>query len=360
VSLLSPFSLLRRLAPTGLRWLMWLAFVLAGVWSTMAVYYSNLPVPWLRGLASVVYALSLIAILVRMRPPWLARAIFLAAFAAVMLWFLLIPPSNNRDWQPDVAVLPFAEVNGDRVTIHNIRNCDYQSETNYTVRHYDKTVDLAKLQSVDFYVVYWGSPNIAHTMMSFGFGGDDYVCFSIETRKEKGEGYSAIKGLFRQFELIYVLGDERDLVRLRTNYRHEQVYLYRLTSDLATARLVFLDYLKEVNRLHEQPEWYNAITANCTTLIRGHTKAYAQNTHFDWRILLNGRIDQMAYERKSLDQSLPFEQLKARSLINERAQAADQDSNFSKRIRQQLPGITGAALRRPQIKSCPGLAIVQA
>src|SRR5262249_7251558 len=162
-------------------------------------------------------------------------------------------------------------------------------------------------------------------------------CFSIETRKEKGESYSAIKGFFRQFELIYVVADERDLVRLRTNYRGEQVYLYRLNTEPAVARLVLLDYLKEVNRLKEKPEWSNAVTGNCTTQIRGHTKPYAKDARFDWRILLNGRIDEMAYERKSLDQSLPFPQLKARSLINERAKAADRDPAFSQRIREPSP-----------------------
>jgi hypothetical protein len=278
--------------------------------------------------------MALVVALVRVRPLWLAKVLCLAAYGVVVAWFLLIPPSNDRDWLPDVAVLPYAEVSGQQVTIHNIRNCDYLTETNFTVRHYDKTFDLAKLESVDFFVVYWGSPMIAHTMMSFGFEGGDHACFSIETRKEKGETYSAIKGFFRQFELTYVVGDERDLVRLRTNYRGEQVYLYRLNTDADAARLVFLDYLKQVNRLKERPEWYNVVTANCTTLIRGHTKPYAKNAHFDWRMLVNGHIDQMAYERKSLDQSLPFDQLKARSLINERAKAADKDPAFSKRIRE--------------------------
>ena len=338
-------SLLRRLLRLGLRAAIWVALVGTSAWSIAAVYYSNLPAAWLRGLASAVYAVTIVVVLLRVRPHWLARLTCFGAFGVVLAWFLLIPPSNDRDWQPDVAVLPYAEVSDQRVTIHNIRNCDYRTETDFTVHHYDKTFDLAKLQSVDFFVVYWGSPMIAHTMMSFGFEGGDYVCFSIETRKKKGESYSAIKGFFRQFELTYVLGDERDLVRLRTNYRGEQVYLYRLNVDLAVTKLVFLDYLKEVNRLKERPEWYNAITANCTTLIRGHTKPYAKDARFDWRILLNGRIDEMAYERKTLDQSLPFEKLKASSLINDRARAADQDSAFSKRIREQLPGIAVAEIR---------------
>jgi len=338
-------SLLRRLVRLGLRTLMWVALVGTSVWSTAAIAYSNLPAAWLRGLASGIYALALVVVLIRVRPRWLARLVCFGAFGVVLAWFLLIPPSNERDWQPDVAALPYAEVSDQRVTIHNIRNCDYRTETDFTVLHYDKSFDLAKLQSVDFFVVYWGSPMIAHTMLSFGFDGGDYVCFSIETRKEKGESYSAIKGFFRQFELTYVIGDERDLVRLRTNFRGETVYLYRLNTDVPVTRLVFLDYLKQVNRLKARPEWYNAITANCTTLIRGHTKPYVKNARFDWRILLNGRIDEMAYERKSLDQSQPFEELKARSLINDRAKAADQDSAFSKRIRERLPGIAVTEIR---------------
>jgi hypothetical protein len=316
------------------------AIVLGGlaIWCTAAVYFSNLPAGWCRTLAALLFALGTVVVFVRVRPWWLARVIFLAAAALVIGWFLLIPPSNDRDWQPDLAILPFAEINNDQVTIHNIRNCDYRTETDYTVRYYDKTFDLRKLQSVDFYVVYWGSPMIAHTMLSFGFDGGEYVCFSIETRKEKGEAYSAIKGFFRQFELTYVIGDERDLVRLRTNFRGEQVYLYRLAADPGVARSVFLDYLKEVNRLKDHPEWYNAATSNCTTNIRGHTKPYTRNARFDWRILVNGHIDEMAYERKALDQSLAFPELKARSLINERAKTANADPAFSIRIRQGLPG----------------------
>jgi hypothetical protein len=148
------------------------------------------------------------------------------------------------------------------------------------------------------------------------------------------------------------VGDERDLVRLRTNFRHEQVYLYHLNTQPEVARLVFLDYLNAVNRLKDRPEWYNALTSNCTTNIRGHTKPYAQNARFDWRILLNGRIDQLAYERKTLNQSLPFEELKQRSRINSRAEAADKDEAFSARIREGLPGFESpkSKVQRPKSK----------
>jgi hypothetical protein len=309
----------------------------------LAIYYSNLPAAWLRTLAAGGYVMGVAAVLLWVRRRWMARLVLLGAFGAVVLWFLFTPPSNTRDWQPDVAVLPYADINGDTVTIHNIRNCDYRSETDYTVRYYDKTFDLAKLRAVDFFLVYWGSPLIAHTMLSFDFGGGDHVCFSIEARKEKGEAYSAIRGFFRQYELTYIIADERDLIRLRTNFRGEQVYLYRLNTDPALARLVFLDYLKQVNRLRDRPEWYNALTSNCTTNIRGHTKPYVRKTRWDWRILVNGYIDRLGYEVGSLDHSLPFTDLRARSLVNDRAKAAGDDPAFSARIREGLPGFPPAA-----------------
>ena len=263
---------------------------------------------------------------------------FLAAGVVVLGWWLLLPPSNNSNWQPDVAVLPWAEIQGNRITIHNIRNCDYRSETDYTVRHYDKTFDLARLQTVDLVLVHWGSPLIAHTMLSFGFEGEGKVCISVETRKKVGEAYSTIMGFFRQYELTYVVADERDLIGLRTNYRGEQVYLYPLITSGDFARNVFLDYLRKVNSLKERPEWYNALTGNCTTGIRVHTAPYDPDNRFDWRIVVNGYLDEMLYERKAIDTSLPFPELKRRSLINQRAQGQDKSPDFSRLIRAGLPG----------------------
>jgi hypothetical protein len=250
---------------------------------------------------------------------------------------MMIPPSNTRNWQPDVAVLPWAEKNGNLVTIHNIRNCEYRTETDFTPKYYDKTFDISKITGADFYMVYWGSPMIAHTMLSFGFEGGDQVCFSIETRKEVGEEYSAIKGFFKQYELTYVVADERDLVRLRTNFRNEDVYLYRPKTTKDMARKVFLDYLKEVNGLKEKPEWYNALASNCTTNIRKHTKPYSENAVVDWRMLVNGYLDQMLYERGAMGADLPFQEFKKRSYINEKAKPLNDNPEFSRLIRIGLP-----------------------
>jgi hypothetical protein len=306
-------------------------------WATLAIWCSNLP-GFLRTWMAGIFAIGSLVALVGRYSNRRTVLGFLAAFAVVLVWWLLRPPSNSRNWQPDVAVLPWADIQGNRVTIHNIRNCDYRSTTDYTVRHYDKTFDLANLKSVDLFLVYWGSPYIAHTMLSFNFEGDGNVCISIETRKEVGEVYSNYKGFFRQYELTYVVADERDLIGLRTNYRGEQVYLYRLNVPEDFIRRVFLDYLREVNSLKERPEWYNALTGNCTTGIRGHEAPYNPDARLDWRIIVNGFLDEMLYGRKLVDTSLPFPELKKLSLINERAKGQDKSPEFSRLIRVGLPG----------------------
>ena len=306
-------------------------------WAVMAIYYSNLPAPF-RGIAGLVFGAGALAILLLTRPPSRGKMAFLLIWTAVLVWWLTIPPSNNRQWQRDVALLPYAEINGNTITLHNIRNCDYRSEEDYDVHYYDKTLDLDDLKTVDLFLVYWGSPMIAHTMMSFGFNGN-YVCISIETRKEVGEVYSNIKGFFKQYELTYVVADERDVVRLRTNYRHEDVYLFRLKVTPEVARSVFLDYLREINSLKEHPEWYNALTSNCTSNIRGHTKPFNPNASWSWKLIVNGYLDEFAYATGHLNQSLPLPELKKRSYINPTAQGADKDPAFSKIIRANLPGL---------------------
>jgi hypothetical protein len=223
------------------------------------------------------------------------------------------------------------------VTVHNIRHCEYRAETDFDVRHYDKTLDLDALRTVDLFLVTWGSPHIAHTMVSFGFEGGDFVCFSIETRKERGEGYSAVKGLFKQYELAYVVADERDLVLLRTNRRvGEEVYLYRLRATPQLARRLFLDYLERANSLRESPEWYNAVTSNCTTSIRAQ-RASSDRVPWDWRMLINGHLDALLYERGAIATQLPLAELRSRAHINAAARAADSDPEFSRLIRSGVP-----------------------
>ena len=315
-----------------------LALLLLTLWAAAALYF-DVRVWWLRTPLAAGYVLAVLAVWLFVRRRWIAAELTAGGFALVLGWWFTLPPSNERDWQPDVALLPYADIAGNNITLHNIRNCDYRTETDFDVRHYDKAFDLEKLRTADLYMVYWGSPSMAHTMVSFGFEGGDPLCFSIETRKEKGESYSAVKGLFRQFELTYIVADERDLVRLRTNFRQgEEAYLYRLRGSPERARRLFLDYLRRANQLRQRPEWYNAITDNCTTGIRMQ-QAAADRTPWDWRMLANGYGNEMLYERGRIDTNLPFAELKERCHINARARAADKAVDFSSRIREGMPGV---------------------
>jgi hypothetical protein len=270
--------------------------------------------------------------------PW-RRAVFaaLVTFGVVVLWWSSIEPRNDREWLPDVERTAQAEFDGDLVTIRNVRNFDYFTETEFTPRWEERTYDLSKVRGFDMFLSYWGSPMIAHTIASWDFGEGQHLAVSIETRKEKGESYSAVLGFFRQYELYYVVADERDLVRLRTNYRGEDVYLYHVRMPAERARALLVDYLEEVNRLAERPRWYNALTHNCTTTIRQHAQHVAPRNPFNWRILVNGYLDELGYMRATVDTSLPFAELRQRSNITERAKAADTAADFSERIREGLP-----------------------
>jgi hypothetical protein len=320
--------------------LLWLLLGVATLWAAAALYF-DVRMPWLRVPLAAAYGLAIVAAWIWVRRPW-KLVVTAAGFVVVLTWWLALQPSNQRDWQPDLAVLPYADITGSQATLHNIRNCDYRTETDYDVRHYDRTFDLDALRTVDLYLVTWGSPNIAHTMISFGFTNGEYVCFSIETRKEKGEDYSALKGFFRQYELAYIIADERDVVRLRTNYRQgEEACLYRLQVTPAQGRKLFLDYLRRTNELHERAEWYNALTDNCTIAIRTQRDA-ADRAPWDWRMLINGHLDELLYERGTIVTNLPLAELKKLSNINPRAKAADQAADFSQQIRKGLPGFDEA------------------
>lgn len=330
-----------RRVPHVLAWIgVALACLLAFGWAAAALHFDGprpAALPWLADALAAALVLAAAAVLVRVRPLPAALAAAGVLFGVALLWWLSLAPSNVRLWQPDVARLPTAELHGERLTVHNVRNFDYRSETDFTERWETRTYDLATLRGVDLFMSYWGSPAIAHTILSWEFADGEHLAVSIETRKEVGEQYSAIAGFFRQYELYYVVADERDLVRLRTNYRGETVQLYRLRTPPAQARRVLLDYVAAMNALAATPRWYNAATQNCTTTIRMHTRQVGNAAPWDWRILVNGYADEMLYERGVLDTTRPFAALRAQGRIDDRARAADQDPAFSHRIRDGLP-----------------------
>lgn len=303
------------------------------LWAIGAIYYDGNS-PALAGCTAVAVIVGFFYV-----KPWKKKLIaFTVWFSLILLCWLFQKPSNDGDWQPDVAQLAYAEIDGDVVTFHNVRAFEYRTAEDYTPQWKTRTVRLSQITGIDMGVNYWGSPWMAHPIVSFQFADAPPICVSIETRKKKGQSYSAIGGLYRQYSLVYTVAEESDVIRLRTNIRKgEDVYLYRLNISPEHARERFLEYLVSINRLHEKPRWYNAITTNCTTAIRQQHNA-KKRMPFDWRILLNGKGDEMLYERDYiLKGGLDFAELKRRSLINTAAQKSQSEQTFTQEIRAGLP-----------------------
>lgn len=298
----------------------------------------RLPSPrWLACGLGVAVPLALLALLV-----WLPRrkgyALFLSAFLAGLAAFLALRPSNARDWMPDVARIPTAVNQDGHLLVHNVRDCVYRSEFDYDARFEDRAYDLDQVQGMDLFLVSWGPRHIAHTILSFDFGREGHLAFSIETRKQRGESYSALRGFFREYELCIVAADERDVIGLRTNYRKEVVRLYHLNAPPGEIRQILADYLARINGLALHPEWYDALADNCTTAMIGPIRVHSKRLPLSWKLVASGHLDELLYSCGLLDHRLPFDQLRQGAVINDRALAGGQDPGFSDRIRTGLSG----------------------
>jgi len=303
------------------------------LWAAGAFWY-DFPVPKLRMVAAGCYLLMVLVPVILVRPAFRSPVV-LGMFALVLGWWLTIKPSNDRAWQPDVDRTASAEIKDGSVILHNVRNFDYRTATDFTPQWETRTYDLSRLSGVDLFFNYRGSKFMAHPIISFHFADDERVCISIEKRKTLGQKDSFIGGIYRQYELVYIVGDERDLVRLRTDIRKEEMYLYHLKMTNEQARTVFLEYIARINALHTKPEFFNALTSNCTTSIRSQS---ATSRRWDWRIFLNGYADKMMYDHGDLDGNLEFAELKKRACINRAILDNKPADDFSRLIREGRPG----------------------
>ena len=248
-----------------------------------------------------------------------------------------LQPSNDRDWKPEQAQAPFAQIEGSQYRIHNIRNCSYLSTEDYVVDYFDRTIDLSQIQSVDFIVVPFNSaPALAHTMISFGLNDGTYLAVSVEVRKEKGEKFNAIAGAARTFELMYVVGEERDLIRVRTKHYDCNVFAFPTVATPKQARRLFVDITDRMNGLVAKPEFYNSLTNNCTTNLADHVNRISpERIAYGWQVLMPGFSAKYAYEIGLLDNRIPFEDLEAIAQVNLLAEQHYDDPQFSNLIRSR-------------------------
>jgi hypothetical protein len=315
-----------------------LALVLCGVWAGLFLWFQMPGGPAVAGCASALCAAATLAALVAVfRHRWIGLGAYAAAFAALALWFASIQPRNDRDWASDVARPLAATIDGSSVTIHDVRNFKWRTETEGDPAWEERRYDLSQIESVDLINSYWTGPAIAHTLVSFGFKDGRHLAFSAEIRHTKDEEFSSLAGFFKRFELIFVAADERDIVRVRTEQRHENVQIFRIKATQDQIRRGFLAILTRANDLIERPAFYGTLDRNCTTVMVGAAREIAPGLPLDWRILASGYLPDYAYDQGLLDRRFSLAELRQRGSASARGIAAGDAADFSARIRAGIP-----------------------
>ncbi len=315
------------------------AILLLGAWCSLAVWFrfpTNAIIRDLLGGAMFVLAPATVSCLASTWR-WRTLCAYAVLVAIVFVWWARIKPSNDRDWAPDVARTARATIDGDRVVVSDVRDFTWRSDTDFDQRWETRTYSLSHLTNVDLIMSYWAGEVIAHTIISFGFQDGSGLAFSIEIRKERHEAYSPLAGFFKQYELAIIAADERDVVRVRSNIRGEDVRIYHLRMSPANAQKLLRRYVAEINDIARHPRFYNTLTSNCTTLVFQMVRVIHPGLPIDPRILLSGYLPNYAYDLGAIDTSMSFEKLRALSRIHERAVRADDDPGFSARIREGIP-----------------------
>lgn len=313
--------------------------MLLGAWGVLALAYQVPGGPVVRALVAGLWGLSCVILIGVMAYGAVIPGVTLFGLelAVLLTWWHRIPPSNDRDWADDVARMTTGVVNDNQITLHNVRCFDWRTTTDYDPRWETRTYDLRQLNSVDMILSYWSMSAIAHVLVSFGFADGDYVAFSVEIRREKSEKFSEIGGFFKEFELSIIACDERDVIRLRTNVRREDVYLYRLRMPAAHRRALLLAYIAAANDLSRKPRFYNTLSANCTTLVYQMMRRIVGRLPLDFRLLLSGYLPGYVNRVGALDARYPLSELKALGRIGERARRSDRSRGFSADIRAGIP-----------------------
>ena len=313
-----------------------LVLLLSGLWGALAIWFRLAPAaPAREILAGGLLLLAVVAIVCLALRRWRVVALYGVCFVAVFAWWMTLQPSNDRVWADDVARTASGTIEDDRLTMRNVRNFIWHSDSDFEPRWETRSYDLNALTGVDLFMSYWAGELIAHAIVSFGFADGQHLAFSIEIRKEKTESYSALAGFFRVYELSFIAADERDVVGVRTNVRGEDVRLYHLRVTPVQARALLLEYVAEANALADTPRFYNSLTTNCTTQIFHMVRTLQPSLPLDYRVLLAGYLPEYVYDLGRLDTNLPFEVLRDRSHI--RGKADSTDPGFSKKIREGVP-----------------------
>lgn len=325
-----------------LRWLSGAVILIASLWGCLALWFQLAlwPVAIVATILVIWLSTGIAATLTLWRPPpgkqkWLASYLLLAAI--LLTWWHTLSPSHDKNWADDVAQLLESRIEGDKVSLNNVRNFHWYNETDYIARWESREYDLSQLVSADLVLSYWMGPHIAHTLVSFGFADGQQLVFSLEIRKEQHESFSAVGGFFRQFEQVIIAADEQDIIYTRSNARQEDVYLYRLMMTRAQLRALFLGYLDTAESLRKTAQFYNTLSSNCTTIVFDLARQIAPDLPLDHRLLLSGHFAEYAYDLGALTPGYSYTELKTLGYINPRTRQISPQSSFSQAIRMGIP-----------------------
>jgi hypothetical protein len=310
-------------------------------WSALALWFRLPATEALRGATAIVFAVlglaTIVALFMRRSRSLIALAVFAVAFGGLLAWWSTIKPPLDGDWAPDVARQTTGSIEGDILTLSDVRDFDWRTDTDFTEKWSKRSYDLSKLKTLDLFLAYWAGPEMAHVIMSFGFEDGEHIAWSVEVRREKTGEFSPVADAFKNHTLVYLATTERDSVRLRTNVRGEDVRLYRLNTPPEQARALLREYVVESTELDERPKWYNSITANCATVVFKLVRAAGSGLPFDWRLVVNGFLPGYLYDHGAVVTTMPLSELMERARVSPQAKAADQSPDFSRLIRVGVP-----------------------
>jgi len=308
-------------------------------WGALALWF-RVPAPEaLRAAAAIVFAILGLATIAALfaRRSLAGIGVFTAAFCGLLVWWSTIIPPLDGDWAQDVAQQTTGTVAGDILTLSDVRDFDWRTDSDFTEKWSKRSYDLSKLKTLDLFLAYWAGPEMAHVIMSFGFEDGQHLAWSVEVRRERTSEFSPIADGFKSHTLIYLATTERDSVRLRSNVRGEDVRLYRLKTPPERARALLLEYVSQSTALAEQPKFYNSITANCATVVFKLVRAAGGTFPLDWRLVVNGFLPGYLYDHGAVVTTMPLSELMERARISEKARAADRSPDFSQLIRVGVP-----------------------
>lgn len=326
-----------------LRILLSLILLVMSIWGALALHYQEPLEPiWTRALIALWSILSLLFLFSLWRQRYLINfGYFLLMFCMLLLWWSSIKPTHDKDWADDVMYMASGKIEGNIATVNNVRNFKWRGETAYIPKWETRSYDLNKIQSLDLLTSQWGIDAIAHVLVTFGFSDGQFLTFTVEIRKTKNQSFDSFAGFFKAYELSIIATDERDAVGVRPNIRGEDTYIYRLSMPPETLRQLFVAYIQKANELVEQPQFYNTVTANCTTIVFDMMERISGKIPFDYRVLATGYLPSYVEELNGFyAKDVPLEELTQRGWINKRSKAAMNLNNYSQQIRQGVPGWT--------------------